>query len=343
MTEPSNISITDITASQWGLISTAQAARAGISRLKLSRLEKNNELVRVAHGVYRDAGAVASNNEAIKAVWISTNPSLFVDERLRNPDVIIGGTTATYIWDCGDVEPYPNQFYTKTRKQTQRSELVYFRRDYTSDDFSLVDGIPVARIEFAIADLIRREYDQSLIADVLRDARRWLQTDNAKTPFFDAGYLMSLLEPLAKKHGYGSGDDYYEMLLNQIGEGLNDYRKTMNDIMQKVFELYCGDLFTITQSYNDFIQIYIKDALADIVKSMQLAIPKSTLDALADAFKPVIESLALQESLAKNLSFDNERLQSVMQILPNNLPKAQAIQLGQPVDDIEQHKEIQDE
>lgn len=53
--------LSDITACQWGIVASAQAAELGVTRLDLSRFADNGHLVRLAHGVYRDAGALKVN------------------------------------------------------------------------------------------------------------------------------------------------------------------------------------------------------------------------------------------------------------------------------------------
>lgn len=48
--------LADVTACQWGMVTTAQAAALGVSRLMLSRLAEAGHLERLAHGVYENAG-----------------------------------------------------------------------------------------------------------------------------------------------------------------------------------------------------------------------------------------------------------------------------------------------
>lgn len=163
--------VSHLAESQWSLITAAQAERLGVNRLKLSRFAKRGMLTRLHNGVYRISGAAQSPYEPIKAIWLSTNPVLTAEERIADPEIIVGGTTASYLWDCGDMEPYPYQFYTKSRKQTQRSDLLFFPMDFEKEDFRLVEGLPVANISLVLFDLKRRNYDLSLIGDIARDAK----------------------------------------------------------------------------------------------------------------------------------------------------------------------------
>ncbi len=49
-----------IAEERWGMVTTAQAANAGISRKALSSLTTSGALERLAQGVYRMAGAPAA-------------------------------------------------------------------------------------------------------------------------------------------------------------------------------------------------------------------------------------------------------------------------------------------
>ena len=76
--------IADITASQWGMVTTAQAGALGVPRLMLARLAEAGHLERLAQGVYRDAGAPSDEFEDLRAAWLSTEPKLLAEERLSD-------------------------------------------------------------------------------------------------------------------------------------------------------------------------------------------------------------------------------------------------------------------
>ncbi|GAA1995482.1 hypothetical protein GCM10009718_36850 [Isoptericola halotolerans] len=52
------VAVARIAAGQWGLLTTAQATAAGVSRMMLSRMAEWGELERVMHGVYATPAAV---------------------------------------------------------------------------------------------------------------------------------------------------------------------------------------------------------------------------------------------------------------------------------------------
>lgn len=49
--------LAEVTAYQWGMVTSAQASQHDLTRLDLSRLTQAGHLRRLAHGVYMDAGA----------------------------------------------------------------------------------------------------------------------------------------------------------------------------------------------------------------------------------------------------------------------------------------------
>lgn len=63
-----------VTESQWGLVTSAQAAARGVSYMNLTRLVESGDVVRVAQGVYRDAGAPGGQHEELRAAWLATDP-----------------------------------------------------------------------------------------------------------------------------------------------------------------------------------------------------------------------------------------------------------------------------
>lgn len=66
--------LAEVTSDQWGMVTSAQALMHGITRLDLSRLAASGHLERLAHGVYKDAGAAGDEFEGIHAAWLGTEP-----------------------------------------------------------------------------------------------------------------------------------------------------------------------------------------------------------------------------------------------------------------------------
>jgi predicted transcriptional regulator of viral defense system len=66
--------LSNIAEQRWGLLTTAQATEAGVSRNQLSRMAANGVLERVSQGVYRMAGAPRQENEVIYAASRPASP-----------------------------------------------------------------------------------------------------------------------------------------------------------------------------------------------------------------------------------------------------------------------------
>lgn len=49
--------LAEVSESQWGMVTSAQANGRGVSHMNLTRLTESGDLVRLSHGVYKDAGA----------------------------------------------------------------------------------------------------------------------------------------------------------------------------------------------------------------------------------------------------------------------------------------------
>ncbi|MDO4061209.1 type IV toxin-antitoxin system AbiEi family antitoxin domain-containing protein, partial [Clavibacter michiganensis] len=119
--------LAELTAGQWGMVTTAQAEAVGVSRLQLSRLAQRGLLERMAHGVYRDAGSAPGEWDPIRAAWISTDSRRTAEERITSgdPRAVVGGSTAAHLHGYGDLQPEPYDFITSKRRQSQRSDVRY--------------------------------------------------------------------------------------------------------------------------------------------------------------------------------------------------------------------------
>lgn len=192
--------IAELTASQWGLVTTAQAAQLGVGRAALARMATTGQLVRLAHGVYRDAGAPSDQFEDLRAAWLSTDPKLTAFERVkqRPSGVVIAGASAARLHGIGDLREDRHDFVTSQRRQSQRREIRYRQRDLGPRDVTIVEGLPVMTPERTIADVVEEIGDLSIAADVLRDASRSGQLDYEQ--------LEQLLAPLAARNGLDRED-----------------------------------------------------------------------------------------------------------------------------------------
>jgi len=189
-----------VTAYQWGMVTTAQAAALGVSRLDLSRLADAGHLERLTHGVYKDAGAPGDQFDDMRAAWLSTDPKRLSYDRSKDRanDVVFAGASAARLHDIGELWDRQHDFIAPTRRQSQRPGIHYRQRKLDPRDVTTVEGLPALSLEATIADLFNAEADLSHIGNALRDAAYKSRID------FDR--LQELLAPYAVQAGLRKGD-----------------------------------------------------------------------------------------------------------------------------------------
>lgn len=200
--------VSELAASQWGLVTSAQALAAGVDRMALSRLEKSGLLVRLRRGVFRLRAVPAAKEDDIRAAWLSLMPSKTVDARLDDlaNDFVLAGATAAYLYGYGDMDPEPYVFVSTVRKQLSSSDSIVLRRKLEARDIALRAGLPVLKLERLVYELLRERQDLSLVTDVVRDAL----FSGAR---IDEAYLAGLLKNLSKTIGFKSGQQLTEYLI----------------------------------------------------------------------------------------------------------------------------------
>lgn len=196
------------------MVTSAQATARGISHVTLARLADAGDIERIAHGVYKDAGAPSDTHQDLRAAWLSIEPGRLAWERLRDRPgfATVSGESAAALHGIGDLRAMRSEFTTLKRKQTQRGDVRYRTRSLTSEDVTVREGLPVTTVERTIADLVEGGTDLSLVGGVLRDALSQSQLDRNR--------LVEALSPLASRHGFRSGE----------GESLLEYLQTVAGI-----------------------------------------------------------------------------------------------------------------
>ncbi len=227
----------EVTSSQWGLVTAAQAGVLGVTRLTLARLADSGHLERLAHGVYRDTGSPSDQFEDLRAAWLGTEPKLSAEERIRNADngVVIASVSAAMLHGIGDLWANRNEFVVPKRRQTQRAGIRYRQRDLDKSDVTIVEGLPAMSLERTLADLLDDVGDMSLVADALSTAvaKRTLDFDRLK----------DLLKPLADRNGFKrhDGSAVLNSLLEIAGLDLNSVARRIpadSALGSKILENY---------------------------------------------------------------------------------------------------------
>lgn len=163
-----------LASDQWGIITTAQAEREGVSRLQISRLSERGVLVRVRRGIYLLPSAEYGPLTDIRSAWVSLGADRFPVERLGSADdVYVSHESAALIHKIGDLIPGKLFFSTPFRKQTGQKDIhVYNHRDIESNDMTLVGGLPVTSVERTVSDLASNKIEFNYLATLVTDALR---------------------------------------------------------------------------------------------------------------------------------------------------------------------------
>lgn len=165
--------LNDLSASQQGVFTAAQARGLGIERLALSRLEAHGQIERIAHGVYRSCAAPSFREEGVWAAWLALYPETPAWERRRDGSQgTASHNTAAWLLQLGKLNPVPTTFTLPTRKQTRRDGIRLVKAPIRPEEVTTVKGIPTTVPTRTILDLLRDGEDLSLVANVFNDARK---------------------------------------------------------------------------------------------------------------------------------------------------------------------------
>jgi predicted transcriptional regulator of viral defense system len=157
---------------RWGLVTTAQAESAGVSRKQLARMASAGAVERVAQGVYRMAGAPSQEHEAIYIAWLALGSATAPRTETEVASVVAAGQTAAVVHGIGDFLPAGFDFIVPARRGTRLPGVRLRIRRLTREEVVPVGGLPALTVERALADLVEIGTDLSLVAGAARDAVR---------------------------------------------------------------------------------------------------------------------------------------------------------------------------
>ena len=146
--------LAEVTAYQWGMVTSAQASMHGVTRLDLSRLAEAGLLERLAHGVYKDAGAPGDEFDDMRAAWLSTDPKRLAYERSKDAPsgVVFAGASAARLHGIGDLW---DRHTTSSHQRAARASVprsATASADLGTRDVTIVEGLPALSLEATIAD-----------------------------------------------------------------------------------------------------------------------------------------------------------------------------------------------
>lgn len=191
--------LAEASGNRWGLVTTAQAERAGISRKQMSRLASLGAVVRVAQGVYRMAPAGDPRLEGLVARWLMLAAPVEPTTATGAPSVVASGESAALLHGIGSIRSGSYEFIVPDRRRTRLPGVVLRADALTPGEVTVVDRVPVLTVERTVADLLANRTPLAVVDRLLREAVR--QKKLASTDKF-AQYLA----PQAADHGLALGD-----------------------------------------------------------------------------------------------------------------------------------------
>lgn len=207
------LELADIAASQWGLVTTAQARSIDITHQQLTRMARSGILQRLHHGVYRLAGVPPDPLTGLKVSWLALAPETTAADRLAQPDPVgvVSHRSAARVHQLGDLDSDLNEFTLSTTKRTRDPDTRLYKRVLDRDDWVVVGGLPTTTVAVTIADLAAATTDGGHLGGVLRDAIM-----HAKITYPHAA---AALRPYAHDYGapLGDGRALAKALLAQAG------------------------------------------------------------------------------------------------------------------------------
>jgi hypothetical protein len=201
--------IANLTAGQWGLVTTAQARGRGVSRLHMSRLAEAGHLERLTHGVYREVAVPTTPYDEVRSIWLSLAPEKLAEQRLMRAetDVVVTGPTAAWLQNLGNLQPAPYEFATRTRRQTADKRIKFRMEKVEPADLEIIEGLPTTNPTRTVADLLTASTDLSLIAQVVADSR---------PKSIDFAKLTQIIPNVSKHYGFKASTDQLVETLQKL-------------------------------------------------------------------------------------------------------------------------------
>ncbi|WP_329453285.1 type IV toxin-antitoxin system AbiEi family antitoxin domain-containing protein (plasmid) [Streptomyces sp. NBC_01724] len=215
--------VSAIAADQWGLVTTAQAEAAGVSRVDLGRLADADLLDRAARSVYQVPGATPAAHLDIKVAWLRLDPAVPAWERRIGDDRsgVVSHASACQLHIVGDIPADDVELSVPRRRTTREPGVSFHRTVVPTQDITVIDGLPVTTIDRTICDLLRTRADAGHVGRVIADADQ--------RGLIDTRLLAPRVQPYARFYGMlrtAEGTELLESLADQAGFTLRDQQMT---------------------------------------------------------------------------------------------------------------------
>lgn len=206
------IKLAGIAESQWGLVTRRQAEHAGVSRPTLDRLAADGSVLeRVAHGVYRLAGAPPPDHLELRAAWLQLAPDMPAWERTP-AEGLVSHRSAASLYGIGHLPADRHEFTVPKRRQTRRSDVRLHIRPVGGIRWIERRGMLVTRTSRIAADLLSDREEPEAVAHIVADAIRNM--------YDYPGTFADALAPYAARFGLRRGDGIalLRWLLDLVGD-----------------------------------------------------------------------------------------------------------------------------
>lgn len=264
------LDLADLGAEQAGLFTAGQARTLGVSAQQLARMANRGTIERLAHGVYRVAGAAPTPDEGLRVAWLALDPSRRATVRLYDPEAaVVSHRSAARLHELGDVEGDNYEFTVGERKQSRRSEVKLHRGRVPAKDRTVISGLPVTTVLRTIADLAAARLDGGHLAGAVRDALTVKQVDTDE--------LAAALRPYAHLYGAPLGDGGLVLALFLHEAGVSDTLERAVALADRTRSPASSIPFTVI----DRAQLdRLNEQLASIRASIDLAADPNTQESL---------------------------------------------------------------
>lgn len=206
------LELADVAASQWGMVTTAQARAVGFTPQQVAVLCRAGTVQRLRHGVYRLAGVAEDELMELRAAWLALDPTTMVVDRLAQevPEVV-SHRSAALLHGIGDLDADVWEFTVAARRQSRRRDTRFHVGDLGRADWTVIGGLPVTTVLVTIGDLAGARIDGGHLAGVVRDA--------VVTQHLDLEAVAAVLRPYAHHYGapLGDGQQLVEQFLAEAG------------------------------------------------------------------------------------------------------------------------------
>jgi predicted transcriptional regulator of viral defense system len=162
--------IVRLSEDQWGLVTRRQADQAAVPAASFARLIERGQLERVAHGIYRVAGAAAADHLELRAAWLQLDPARPAWARLGDPtDAVVSHASAAALYEVGELRADVHEFTWSRPHRTRRADVRIHPGQVPDADRIVVKGLPTTRPARMLADLLADGQEPVLVARMVAE------------------------------------------------------------------------------------------------------------------------------------------------------------------------------